>query len=147
MRSRIAFNLCSKGVLVSDIADHYSRTKLVSHKYEKRPCGKRHSLRLRCVKCVEMREKAGSERKINEINPDFREWVYNRDGNMCVVPGCGATQDLTVDHRTPVVHGGKTDPDNLQTLCLSCNTSKGSKTWEDFLEQRSSRLGIQTQPI
>lgn len=104
-------------------------------------------MRLRCAKCTEMREKAGHERKINEINPDFREWVYNRDNHTCVVPGCGATTNLTVDHRIAVARGGKTDPDNLQTLCLSCNTSKGSKTWEDFLEQRSSRLGIQTQPL
>lgn len=40
---------------------------------------------------------------------------------------CGSTTDLTVDHTTPVHHGGAIyDPINLQVLCRPCNSRKGA---------------------
>jgi 5-methylcytosine-specific restriction endonuclease McrA len=54
-----------------------------------------------------------------------------RDGESC--QNCGATDDLTIDHKiTPYSLGGSsTDPSNLQILCRSCNSSKGAGTGED----------------
>lgn len=41
---------------------------------------------------------------------------------------CGATSRLTADHIVPVAAGGAwDDPENLQTLCLRCNSSKGAR--------------------
>lgn len=40
---------------------------------------------------------------------------------------CGATDNLTVDHRIPLSRGGKDDPSNLACLCGSCNSSKSDK--------------------
>jgi 5-methylcytosine-specific restriction endonuclease McrA len=51
--------------------------------------------------------------------------VYERDGNRCL--NCGATEPLTLDHVRPQCRGGTGDPDNLQTLCVSCNHFKGDK--------------------
>lgn len=33
--------------------------------------------------------------------------------------------DLEIDHIKPIAKGGKSTPDNLQTLCRRCNRMKG----------------------
>lgn len=40
---------------------------------------------------------------------------------------CKTTDDLTIDHITPIDRGGNNDPTNLQILCRACNTRKGTK--------------------
>lgn len=56
---------------------------------------------------------------------ETRNYVFGRDGNVCVV--CGGNENLSIDHIRPVRHGGSNDFNNLQTLCVSCNSRKGSK--------------------
>lgn len=69
------------------------------------------------------------------VGPPGRQWVrrgyvknhvraavYARDNNQCVV--CGNTKNLQIDHIVAVSKGGSNDPDNLRTLCRSCNSSK-----------------------
>lgn len=51
--------------------------------------------------------------------------VFDRDGYECC--HCGARKNLTVDHIHPVSKGGTNDPENLQTLCRSCNSRKGAR--------------------
>jgi hypothetical protein len=46
---------------------------------------------------------------------------------------CGATSDLVIDHKTPIVRGGSCEVDNLQALCAPCNRRKGRKTMEEFV--------------
>jgi HNH endonuclease len=58
------------------------------------------------------------------VDPSLRWAVFQRDGYACV--HCGSTSDLTVDHIHPVSLGGIDDPSNLQTLCRSCNSTKGA---------------------
>lgn len=43
-------------------------------------------------------------------------------------------QMRTKDHQTPRVRGGRDASDNLVDACLSCNTSKGDKTLEEYRE-------------
>lgn len=52
--------------------------------------------------------------------------VFVRDGFECVV--CGALHDLTIDHIWPQSKGGTNEEGNLQTLCRTCNSRKGSRT-------------------
>lgn len=52
-----------------------------------------------------------------------RQRIFERDGREC--RGCGATDDLTLDHIMPVIAGGDNDDSNLQVLCRSCNSRKG----------------------
>lgn len=51
--------------------------------------------------------------------------VFERDAYRCV--RCGSWHDLSVDHIHPESKGGTLAPDNLQTLCRSCNSSKGAR--------------------
>lgn len=50
--------------------------------------------------------------------------VFRRDGFKC--KKCGSSNDLTVDHVIPESKGGPSDLSNYQTLCRSCNSSKGT---------------------
>ena len=55
----------------------------------------------------------------------LRITVLDRDGWLCAV--CGAVAN-TVDHIYPRVKGGDMwAMDNLQSLCKSCNSSKGGR--------------------
>lgn len=54
-----------------------------------------------------------------------RQWIKERDTYRC--RQCGTHENLTVDHIVPVAEGGTNDPENLQTLCQSCNSRKGKK--------------------
>lgn len=57
------------------------------------------------------------------------EWIslLNHYDNKCLC--CGRNDiTLTVDHIVPVTRGGSSNIDNLQPLCLSCNSRKGDKT-------------------
>lgn len=58
----------------------------------------------------------------------LEEWtaLCELHGNKCL--RCGSTGPLTVDHVVPVSKGGVNSIENLQPLCLSCNSSKGAQT-------------------
>lgn len=59
--------------------------------------------------------------------PDSIRWeVWERDNFTCRV--CGARRYLTIDHIVPESLGGGLDLDNLQTLCNSCNSRKGTRS-------------------
>lgn len=58
------------------------------------------------------------------IPPELRWEVWERDNFNCQI--CGRRRNLTVDHIVPESKGGKLELDNLQTLCKSCNSRKGS---------------------
>ena len=58
------------------------------------------------------------------IKAAIREDVFVKDNYKCVK--CGSNRSLTVDHIHPESLGGSLDLSNLQTLCKSCNSSKGN---------------------
>lgn len=61
--------------------------------------------------------------------PPTRWAIYHRDGFCCVVCGASAEDSvLTLDHVHPVERGGSNGPENLITMCLSCNCAKQDKT-------------------
>lgn len=64
-------------------------------------------------------------RKRPPIDPELRRQVFARDGYLCLA--CGSMDRLSLDHVTPYSRGGQDTLANLQTLCLSCNCSKGAK--------------------
>ena len=61
-----------------------------------------------------------------EAIPLSLRWeVWERDNFTCQI--CGSRQYLTIDHIVPESKGGKTEKDNLQTLCKACNSRKGNR--------------------
>ena len=68
--------------------------------------------------------RAKADRQARQIDPETYNHVLVRDGR-CL--RCGATEGLAVDHVVPIALGGSSHIGNLQTLCRSCNSSKGSK--------------------
>ncbi len=61
-----------------------------------------------------------------KVTNKMRFYIYKRDGNRCRY--CHRYgNDLEVDHIIPIAKGGKSTPDNLQTLCRRCNVEKGDK--------------------
>lgn len=63
-----------------------------------------------------------------KIPAKLRAEVFARDRYAC--KHCGAEGDITnlrADHIKPESKGGETTLANLQTLCVSCNSKKGSR--------------------
>jgi 5-methylcytosine-specific restriction endonuclease McrA len=68
--------------------------------------------------------------KIRNAEGDItaEEWqeIVKKYGPACLC--CGNIKPLTMDHIVPLDCGGPHAIDNVQPLCLSCNSSKGTKT-------------------
>ena len=63
--------------------------------------------------------------KKKKIPTETRWAVWERDNFTCVI--CGSRNYLTIDHIIPERSGGNLKLENLQTLCRSCNSKKGTK--------------------
>ena len=63
------------------------------------------------------------------LSDSLRYDVLNRDNFKCVICGAEASQGahLHIDHIIPISKGGKTEYNNLQTLCERCNIGKSDK--------------------
>lgn len=59
------------------------------------------------------------------ISRALRTKVFERDAYRC--KHCGGYKDLRADHIVPESKGGETTFENLQTLCQSCNSRKGTR--------------------
>jgi 5-methylcytosine-specific restriction endonuclease McrA len=64
-----------------------------------------------------------------KIRPGIRYEILKRDLGRCQVCGATAKQgaQLEVDHIIPKSKGGKSDANNLWTLCFACNRGKGNR--------------------
>lgn len=61
-----------------------------------------------------------------KVTNRLRFQIYARDHNRC--RRCGRYSDnLEIDHIVPIAKGGKSTPDNLQSLCPKCNKEKGTR--------------------
>lgn len=58
-------------------------------------------------------------------NPLVRKRIFERDEHKCC--SCGDESTLSIDHVISVRSGGCNEDENLQTLCIKCNSSKGAK--------------------
>jgi hypothetical protein len=65
-------------------------------------------------------------------DPEKRHRVYERDQWLCQY--CGdkvAEANVTLDHFIPKCKGGSNQKENLRTACLTCNSIKSGKTYEE----------------
>ncbi|MDQ1147031.1 5-methylcytosine-specific restriction endonuclease McrA [Bacillus sp. SORGH_AS 510] len=74
------------------------------------------------------------------INQKLRYQVFQRDQSKCRRCGYGIEDGvkLMVDHKIPVEWGGKTDIENLWTLCVPCNL--GKKHW--FSDEDNDQMKV-----
>lgn len=58
---------------------------------------------------------------------DEQDWAkaLNLHNHTCA--NCGSPIELCIDHVHPLSRGGTNTGDNIQPLCRSCNSKKGSK--------------------
>lgn len=86
----------------------------------------------RKIYSAEAKYRATVQHERSLMTEKLRYQVLQRDGFRCCI--CGASsQDgvkLHVDHIKPVSKGGKTELNNLRTLCDRCNLGKGSSYFE-----------------
>lgn len=88
------------------------------------PCNKKRKSTLSTARAKRRRIlewKAG-----DPITEEIRKGVFKRDGEMC--RKCGSKERLSIDHIRPLFWHGSNDADNLQALCVSCNSSKAIKS-------------------
>ena len=55
----------------------------------------------------------------------IRKIIFDKYDNCCHY--CGSDESLEIDHVVPVSKGGKSNLQNLQSLCMNCNSKKGTK--------------------
>jgi len=75
-----------------------------------------------------------------------KEWqdLCSKFDNRCVC--CGCTGKLTQDHVVPMSWPGSSNfIDNLQPLCLSCNTSKGNRRMVDYRQTPFTGKGVEVE--
>lgn len=68
---------------------------------------------------------------------------------------CLSTENLTKDHRIPIIQGGKDDIKNFQTLCFTCNQLKSGLSskqvtiiwsWHDRVNKMRAKAGKRLLP-
>ena len=63
------------------------------------------------------------------IPPNLRRLVTSRAQGCCeycLLAADDAEFPHEIDHQVPIIHGGKTESDNLVFACLKCNRYKGT---------------------
>ena len=60
-------------------------------------------------------------------------------GRCCYCGGAQQIRYMEIDHKKPVVRGGRSEMANLQLLCVACNMRKGIQTDKEF-RRRYRRL-------
>ncbi len=77
-----------------------------------------------------VRRRASQSDAEASIPLQLRYDVLKRDRFRCTACGANPAADgsviLTLDHKVPRAHGGKTEKANLATLCLQCNLGRGA---------------------
>ena len=72
------------------------------------------------------------------IPSTIRQQIFARDGHQCTQ--CHSTYALTIEHIVPFALGGTSEPENLKTLCRSCNQYQGIKVFGQAAMKREVRL-------
>ena len=81
---------------------------------------------------IPKRTDMGKLLKYNDISN--KKYLYGEQGGFCL--GCQEhffIQNLTIDHIIPIAKGGTDHVSNLELLCGSCNSIKGTRSREELI--------------
>ena len=78
--------------------------------------------------------------KATGITRSQRERILNRDNYTC--QQCSSREHLCIDHILPISRGGDSSDENLQVLCLPCNTKKGNKINGELKNKKKNSSGF-----
>lgn len=117
--------------------DYYSRNReasLVAAKvYRDRTVEKRAAyarvrakLRPEVYRAAANRRRAMLAKAEGDFTPEQFKALCELYGNVCAC--CRQAKKLEADHIVPLTKGGDNTIDNIQPLCKSCNSSKGTRT-------------------
>ncbi len=83
------------------------------------------------------RQRRKELKKRQFVAPVVFKDIYIRDRGICYL--CGQIvprNQLSLDHIIPLSKGGTHEPDNVALAHFSCNSSKGSMSYSDFLHKK-----------
>ena len=76
--------------------------------------------------------------------PEMEEAVISIRGAICAVPGCYG-EHTTLVFRKPPSTGGQTAVENLVPVCARHAASKGSRQWDEWIDEAKQELASQKQ--
>jgi len=103
------------------------------------------------MKPTRSQQRASRNQGMNWIRPEKRLAIYLRDGLACAY--CSESIEdgtkLTLDHITPLSRRGTNRETNLVTACLRCNSSRGNRKLEEFVEAVAAYLnhGVKSEDL
>lgn len=115
------------GKEVKEYNDKYM--ELVASLEKKREFPYKKGAEERKLTAQEEQKREDIKRERAKLSASLRYDVLKRDDFRCTICGRSAADGVTlhVDHIKPVSKGGKTEIDNLRTLCDYCNLGKSDK--------------------
>lgn len=90
------------------------------------------------IRAMSANSKAKSRGCLRKITEEDALFVLSRDSHRCLA--CGGERGIVVDHIVPLAMGGDNARGNLQTLCIACNQSKGSRHSTDYRREEHAQL-------
>lgn len=76
------------------------------------------------------RGRPNPQKRFERIKKKLKTLLSERDGMICLWPGCKCTENLVIDHIVPLSKNGSDELGNLQLLCARHNSMKGTKIWD-----------------
>lgn len=83
------------------------------------------------VKKYRDRRKAAGLPQQQWFNAKIKSEVMAKTGGLCSY--CGTSENITIDHMTPLHRGGSDNISNLQPACRACNADKRNMTHAEYL--------------
>ena len=89
---------------------------------------------------IKLKKRRATTFQKQSIPIDLRWQVWERDNFSC--QHCGSRKYLTIDHIRPEILGGTLELENLQTLCATCNSRKGSRRPSEAYQPLQAICGL-----